>query len=676
MAFALSSWVITQTWTETDLAWLSWIAGVTITEIGTWNYLRRIAVLTNTWFAVSWTMNLFKDELIIMRNDTNVTASMFNINNWWVFNLWQETTVVRDTWNVIVKDSFEPALKIRRYTWTSWYDTDLDFNVLSGWTFNQYWAYIETTVPFVLAVGWVLKTRDATWSIITYSPSAVDWDYINCYLRGVLDIKWWKVVGNWFTLVWFLATAYTNFIWYEPININQPVGSIDGNASIVDVNDYYAWANPMDVSIRVKTSQWTNWWFDIYGSNLWNELIVKWNPNNQWYWRVHHFIRYKPKVETLLWVAIESVNMYLIDSDSGNRDTVWPWWVPLDQTYTKTTDINWDVLNTNILTGVWSNYNNGSLWDFTVESRLPVIWRCWHYNYLPQVASVNDSKVIWTFAPVIQMIVDALITETIQATVDAYTTIDDAQELYDVAKSYIYTNYIWSEDVLISRAWNQIWLVAENLIIDATAWNTFTYNWTDTITIKSTTFTGWATATTGVVTLNNWATLNGWTFDCDVYLNSAQDLTDVTINWDLHINTGANSTLDFSNVTVTGDILNDDAIHTLVINSTNGSNLTTTEPWTWNWQVDIQNSVTLTFTWLVAWTEVRILEAGTNTEVDGIESAGVTWDYVYNYPTWYDIDVVIHHLDYKYKRIDWIILAATDWSIPVSQEADRYYINP
>jgi len=59
----------------------------------------------------------------------------------------------------------------------------------------------------------------------------------------------------------------------------------------------------------------------------------------------------------------------------------------------------------------------------------------------------------------------------------------------------------------------------------------------------------------------------------DVYLNDEIDLTNITINGDLHINTGANSELDFDNVTVTGNITNDDSSHTLTINATNGSSV-------------------------------------------------------------------------------------------------------
>jgi len=112
-------------------------------------------------------------------------------------------------------------------------------------------------------------------------------------------------------------------------------------------------------------------------------------------------------------------------------------------------------------------------------------------------------------------------------------------------------------------------------------------------------------STRGTVTIADGAEVDGLTFNCDVILEDALDLTGVTINGDLHIATGLNSTLNFTNVTVSGDVLNDSAGNTLTINKSGGA-FTTTEPGTGNGQVSIVASVTITITCIDSITKAAI----------------------------------------------------------------------
>lgn len=198
----------------------------------------------------------------------------------------------------------------------------------------------------------------------------------------------------------------------------------------------------------------------------------------------------------------------------------------------------------------------------------------------------------------VALVIDLLVTETTKATVDAYSTLDDAFELYDRDKAEFFDAYDSETSTVLSRSGAQIVLGAVDLVIDATAVAAYAYSATGdgTVTAKSTTFTGGAAATTGEVTLDNGATLSGGTFDCDVFLNSAQDFTNVTINGDLRIDTGANSTLDFTNVTVTGDVFNDAGSNTLQINSLGGSSLTAGDPGTGNGETNVVQTVPIKVT--------------------------------------------------------------------------------
>ena len=99
----------------------------------------------------------------------------------------------------------------------------------------------------------------------------------------------------------------------------------------------------------------------------------------------------------------------------------------------------------------------------------------------------------------------------------------------------------------------------------------------------------------GDVIMNGTADLDGSTITNDLYLNNATNLSNITVNGDLRIATGANSTLTFTNVTVAGSVFNDSASNTLTINATGGS-MTAGDAGTGNGQTNIVNTVTLTVT--------------------------------------------------------------------------------
>ena len=86
---------------------------------------------------------------------------------------------------------------------------------------------------------------------------------------------------------------------------------------------------------------------------------------------------------------------------------------------------------------------------------------------------------------------------------------------------------------------------------------------------------------------------DGSQFEGNVYIDKTQNLKNVNITGDLHINTGENSTLSFDNVTVTGNVYNDDVSHTLTINATNGTSITAGDAGTGNGQTYIQHPVIL-----------------------------------------------------------------------------------
>ena len=614
MSFSYSSGIITQTGTDTDLGGLSGLTGVSIVDIGpnSTGYRRRIVTLTNTGLVVNGTLNLETDTLIINRTDgdpntwtlwhSHITEPVLDING--TFNIGTETTVTRSTGNVTVRADSQPSLILRRYTGTSWMVNDQDFNVNSGGSLNCYGGYVETSLGFNLFAGGTLLVRDGLWNILTWLPSAYDGTaYVNCYLSGVVDVINWEVRANGNSLMGFLATSYTNFEGYNPINLSQPIGSIDGNGSIVDINSYRAGQCPIDLKIRVKPVDGTNGGFDVYGSTLGNDLIIEGHGADQSRGRVWHYIRYKPVIQELDGTPINGAELYLIDSNSGSRDTTGPGGVSADQEYTKTSDVSGDVTNTNILTGVWSNNNNTSAVTLNFDNRLPVNGRAWHYDFLPQIITINDSAILDTFAPKVQMLDDNNITVT-EATALAYTTLDDLSELYDRTKAWkvdaANITYPTYTEFLVQASGTLLDFGTLAVIFDSGAAGALAVNTgTNVVTIKPTTVLDTSVKfntikSTGNITFDTGSIGDGLRIEGNVFLNAEQTLTDVTIVGDLHINTALNSALTFDNVTVTGSVFNDATGNTLTINAVNGGSITAGDAGTGNGQTDIQNPVTIT----------------------------------------------------------------------------------
>lgn len=84
------------------------------------------------------------------------------------------------------------------------------------------------------------------------------------------------------------------------------------------------------------------------------------------------------------------------------------------------------------------------------------------------------------------------------------------------------------------------------------------------------------------------------------------------------------------------------------------------------------NPSTLTINGLIAGTEVRVYDAGTTTEVAGIESSGTSFSQSINEAS---VDIRLYSLGYQNKAIKGVSMAS-DASINAGQLTDRQYENP
>ncbi len=94
----------------------------------------------------------------------------------------------------------------------------------------------------------------------------------------------------------------------------------------------------------------------------------------------------------------------------------------------------------------------------------------------------------------------------------------------------------------------------------------------------------------------------------------------------------------------------------------NGTNATT----------NAQKFVNLTLTGLKANSEIRIYEAGTTTEIDGVENSGTTFATTTSASS---VDIVVHALGYEYQRLN-AVDTTENLTLPISQRVDRNYSNP
>lgn len=109
----------------------------------------------------------------------------------------------------------------------------------------------------------------------------------------------------------------------------------------------------------------------------------------------------------------------------------------------------------------------------------------------------------------------------------------------------------------------------------------------------------------------------------------------------------------------------------LVINVSGGDAVLSYQP---AGTVTIQASATLTLTGIIAGSEVRIYQAGTQNELFGIEEKST--DPAFSYTSPQAVDIVVHNIYYNYWRMNNFMLPAYDSSLPISQVPDRNYNNP
>jgi len=245
---------------------------------------------------------------------------------------------------------------------------------------------------------------------------------------------------------------------------------------------------------------------------------------------------------------------------------------------------------------------------------------------LVQIGSIDGTYQAVDYVNFI-LVPDLGITQTTQATVDAYTTLETLDKAYDRIKAEWYNNDAYPLPEFAGGVLN---LGTIDLFVDGNAVTAYAFTAGDIIISTNTGAKNLSIGTTvkeittsGIVTVQDGATINGITINGDVALSSAEDISNTTIIGDLRISTGLNSILTFSNVTVDGSVWNDAASNTLMINAINGSSLIAGDPGTNNGQTNIVNPVTLEVTGVSTGTEpTNYVRCNIDATAGGPESIG------------------------------------------------------
>jgi hypothetical protein len=202
--------------------------------------------------------------------------------------------------------------------------------------------------------------------------------------------------------------------------------------------------------------------------------------------------RYNFKVQDASNVAIQNAKVYIVDQ---NSDVV---------VNAESTDAN-GLINSHLF-----DYDgdvclqNSTFAGNTKTNRENHARSAYKYSFLLKTDTITINQDTKDF---VALLLDSNITESNKATVDAYTEINTAQELYDRAASFLEDNFGTYLDFIVTRSGDQIDAGSYNVTIDATAGSVFAVAG-NTITIKASTFTGDIT-TTGTITLANGATFIG-----------------------------------------------------------------------------------------------------------------------------------------------------------------------
>ena len=560
MSFVVDGGTIKQSGTDADLTGLEGLAGVTVFKYNS----RAVYEINNKLMEINGTLS-HDPEMEEMIFTNYAKAKTIVING--TYNLGLEV----DGGAEENRFSSGTAIRFTRNSDSTYSENYSDIYIDSAGTMNWYGGTIFSKRQFSIYGHFN-----------TYSQNAKLIGQHNAEFQvrqrsGSTNINGWVTKGYMFALI-TNAAQIKNYKPYTHIGLSILTPSSASPSNVfMTIEDF----NSTGDTGRI-VSFWSRKWMrlinNLKGTNVLCEGLLANNNSNLGLAEFTKQIKFN--FTDLDGNALVGVKSYTKDTDNGKRLAAGqlnsnPDYIA-DRIYKGTSDANGIVDYTSILLGVAWRTQGGKSYE--------------HNNY-DYRGIHNDATDIFKFASIsyghdikvqnipmkgmgylvidTPLLPDFKITEAGQTVVDAYTVLDDAYKMYDYMKSYLQANFQGETETVVSRDGDQVDTRGLDFIIDSTVTEIVSYDDTS-ITINADEFKSGA-KTTGIVSFNSGSHPAGGTFSCDVYVESDTNIDGMTVNGDLYINTGADSTVVYENVTVSGSVYNADASHTLTINVINCS---------------------------------------------------------------------------------------------------------
>jgi hypothetical protein len=495
---------ITQTGTDTDLSGLSGVTGVTHRAD---TYKNEYVIASDVELRIEGTLTIDSETEQLTCKRTTVSGDIaLVVASGGVLNVGFE-----DMRNSYTRNSVGVAIFFDRYNASNGFLSNINYSglsVLSGGTLNWYGGEI------------------VSYGVVNFAGNVNIYSQ-NCILRRPEDISNAPQIRNNGSNTDIQGITTINFMFtsvVEPVALNNynPIhsNSVIDMSSLSTSNFFHTFYGLIagqgnTKEFGGKNTTWARFINVSNGSDMLLKSQSTTNPADQdWLAEIRQEVTVT--VRDISGNLLEGVKGYLIDTDNGNRAAVNAVGTSEDYTadkvYTDTSGadglIEFKGDTGSILLAVIYHPNEDgddiyTVYDYRSLSNSDVddfVLYTYKYGYaispIPlELKGENGTTVRWTQLP------NLLITEATKATVDAYTSLDNAIELYDRSASYLEDNYLGEADLTFTREGVNLSAGSHDIVIDATAVSVYDHILT-TVTLKSSAYTGGFTTSGSISTLN------------------------------------------------------------------------------------------------------------------------------------------------------------------------------
>ena len=525
MSFSVSGTVITQTGTDTDLSGLDGLTGVTTTTIlGAGDFYGSViyVLASNVRLVIQGTLTHTAGKELLVSGKSSSSERFIEISgvyNYGVSQTYESKTVYPHALGMIINWTLTGSQ--RQFS-----DSLGAIFVTQSGTFNWRGADIKSARS-IFSTGNILIS-EASFIPFSTDPSGTKNFSPRIGLKEgvavISDFSIYGTNGNLFGItIGDLTTLSLSSIKVDGTNFDAAtIAPEPGNdRSNYDSNFIYV-TNIPDLSVgnAVVTKTWQKRLtkFVNYGGGvgLLNSVGEKTSSSGNARGAVYCVKQVNTNIVDMSGTPVALAKIYIPEESDGNEpsNNITSSYGAEDITalenavvHSEITDANGDTpeVELNIYFG-YRYSSSGTTDNLRTKAGGLLDYNAIQYNY-SILSRTIDTAGVGSLDLAITLIPDINITEPTKSITDAYSTISNANQFYDRAKSLLFDNYAGESNTTVNRSGIEIDSGSNNIIIDASASTAFAYNGS-TITIKSSNFVG-DLITTGTITFVNGATISG-----------------------------------------------------------------------------------------------------------------------------------------------------------------------